>query len=118
MGFLNSLLKGLGFEGEKTEKPQKEKEEKNSSAYQNAGLEVDLNTIKSEPKAFTPLSEQDVQKLVDILKTGEAITVDLKNFSDSEYIRSLDFLSGAIYVLNGKIKKVGEKTFFFCPNLK
>ncbi len=118
MGFLNGLLRGLGFEGEKKEKPQKQKEEKLSSAYQNAGLEVDLSTIKSEPKIFTPINQQDVQNLVDILKTGEAITIDLKNFSDNEYIRALDFLSGAIYVLDGKIKKIAEKTFFFCPNLK
>lgn len=117
MGFLNGLLKGLGFEVEKKEKPHI-KEEKESKAYKNAGLEIDLSTIKSQPQIFAPNTEQDVQNLVDILKTGEAITIDLKNFSDSEYIRSLDFLSGAIYTLNGKIKKVSEKTFFFCPNIK
>ena len=112
MGLFNGFLRGLGFEGEKKVKSQKniEKEE-TPSAYTNAGAKFDL---ASQYQEIIPNNQQEVQNAVDILKNGETIIINLKQIKDGEYIRALDFLSGAIYVLNGKIKKINDKTFLFC----
>lgn len=119
MGLINSFLKGLGFEGNPSTKPTKNKEESNNTAYNSAGANFDLTALqeKKEIIVFTPKNEVEVQELVDKLKNGEDVTVDLQFLQEKELIRALDFMSGAIYVLNGKIKKVGNKTYFFCQKL-
>ncbi len=120
MGFLNGLLKGLGFESNKkvTEKPKVEKIENNEVSYKKSGAEYNLTDLKiDEKKIYKPNSQQDVQNIVDLLKKSECVMVDLQNMSGIEFVRALDFMSGAIYALNGKISKVGEKTFFFCPKI-
>lgn len=116
MGLLNGFLRGLGFEVGK--KPEKVKEEKvDNTAYTSAGAEYDLKTIKEQAIVYTPESEIEVQELVDKLRQGEDLTANLEKLKDRELTRALDFMSGAIYVLDGKIKKVGDKTYFFCQNL-
>ena len=115
MGFFSGILRGLGFEGE--QKPKEEKQEvKDISVYENKGAEFDLTEKEKDdkPVSFAPTSEKQVQDVVDSLKSGKDAIVDLKNLDAKEYIRALDFLSGAIYVLGGKIKKMSDKTFFFC----
>ena len=115
MGFFNGILRGLGFEGE--QKPKEEKPEvKDSSVYENKGAEYDLTAKEKDdkPVSFAPTSEQQVQDIVDSLKSGKDAIVDLKNLDAKEYTRALDFLSGAIYALGGRIKKLSDKTFLFC----
>ena len=118
MGFFNGLLRGLGFEGQTN--PNKEiKVEKQNSAYENKGAEFDLKSMpeKKEQKQFVPLSETDVQNIVDVMKTGADVSVNLEKMGSKEYMRALDFMSGAIYVLGGKIRKIAEKTYLFCQNV-
>ena len=115
MGFFDGLLRGLGFEG--PDKPKEQKQEtKDVSVYENKGAEYDLTkqTKEVKPVNFVPNSEKEVQSIVDVLKSGKDVIVDLKNFDTKEYIRALDFMSGAVYALGGKIKKMSEKTYFFC----
>ena len=115
MGFFNGILRGLGFEGQ--DKPKEEKQEtKDASVYENKGAEYDLTKQKNEvkPLNFAPTSEKEVQSIVDELKAGKDVIVDLKNLESKEFIRALDFMSGAVYALGGRISKVADKTYFFC----
>ena len=108
MGFWNSFMKTLGFESEKNEE-NSEKIEQPKVVERKA--EFDLKNMPSEEKIkqFSPSTQVEIQDIVDILKKGECVCVNLQNMGSASYIRSLDFLSGAIYVLNGKIKKNWEK---------
>ena len=118
MGFFNALLKGLGFEGEN--KPKSVEKEHNEVVNVNTIAKYDLKnmeTTKKEIKTFVPKNQQEIQDVVNVLKTGEVVNVNLENFVVSEYTRALDFMCGAIYVLNGKIKKNGDKTYLFYPNM-
>ena len=116
MGFWNSFMKTLGFESEKNEE-NSEKIEQPKVVERKA--EFDLKNMPSEEKIkqFSPSTQVEIQDIVDILKKGECVCVNLQNMGSASYIRSLDFLSGAIYVLFGKIKKNGEKTYTFYPNM-
>ena len=116
MGFLNGFLKGLGFESQSGETDLKDK----SVTYKTNSVEYNLNDIveQQEEKIHTPQNQEEVQSIVDRLKQGCPVTVNFEQLSNSDFIRALDFMSGATYVLNGKIKKLGNKIFFFCPNLK
>ena len=64
---------------------------------------------------FYPKSYDEVQKLIDYLKQGESVMLNLDNISDSDAQRMLDFASGAIYALNGSIQRVSGNIFLLTP---
>lgn len=64
---------------------------------------------------FYPKSYEDVQKLIDYLKQGESVMLNLDNISDAEAQRMLDFASGSIYALNGSIQRVSGNIFLLTP---
>ena len=116
MGFFNGIMKALGFESEE-KKQNKETEKKQENNLQKA--EYDLTNLQKEEKmkTFTPQNQVEVQEIVNVLKKGEVVCVNLQNFDQQNYTRALDFLSGAIYVLDGKIKRNGDKSYIFFPNV-
>lgn len=139
MGFFNKILKGLGFE-EDEEKPEKvkpvktkEKKEKLKPDFASFDLNkdnIDL-TEKVEEKKEEVIKEEkpvtvststsldiikvtnqvEVQKVVDKLKNGEQVIVNMSGLSSNDLTRSLDFLTGAVYALNRSMQKVDEAIF-------
>lgn len=64
---------------------------------------------------FYPKSYDEVNKLIDYLKQGESVMLNLDNISDGEAQRMLDFASGAVYALNGSIQRVSGNIFLLTP---
>ncbi|MBQ8468552.1 MAG: cell division protein SepF [Clostridia bacterium] len=64
---------------------------------------------------FYPKSYEEVQKVIDFLKQGESVMLNLDNISDAEAQRMLDFASGAIYALNGSLQRVSANIFLLTP---
>lgn len=116
MGFLNGLMKSLGFESDSKKQNTKQEEEKEIVTNK---AEYDLTNISQNEdiKEFRPQTQVEIQDIVNLLKNDEVVCVNLQDFDKANYTRALDFLSGAIYVLNGKIKRNGDKTFIFYPNV-
>ena len=117
MGFLDKLFKGLGFEGEqKQPKEQKHTEttKVEKATFATTGAKYDLAKLeeKKEPKLFEPQNQVEVQSVVDGLKSEQEIIVDLSKLNQTDYMRGLDFISGAIYFSGGKIQRVGDKKFY------
>ena len=111
-------MRGLGFEGQQKADESKQEKEQNS-VFDVKSAEYDL-TEKNEyqkPEEFVPKSEKEVQQIVDVLKLKRDVVVNFENLETREYVRALDFMSGAIYALGGRIKKISEKTYLFCVNL-
>lgn len=73
--------------------------------------------IDSENKVvfFTPKSYEDIQNLIDSLKKKQSLIVDVSDLDAKNTQRYLDFLSGAIYALNGSYQKIDNKKFYFAP---
>lgn len=63
----------------------------------------------------TPKSYEDIQKLIDSLKKKQSLIVDVSGLESKDTQRYLDFLSGAIYALNGSYQKIDNKKFYFAP---
>lgn len=63
----------------------------------------------------TPNSYEDIQKLIDSLKKKQSLIVDVSDLDPKNTQRYLDFLSGAIYALNGSYQKIDNKKFYFAP---
>ena len=175
MGFINWLMKGIGFEGDeedtlddsralerrqlreqkKRDKLAKKQEKKalalaekitnknneveetsysrseslnnsysynrdqynmQSSSYSNSYSSSGMGGYGSKNVVFYyPKSYSEVQKLIDFLKQGESVMLNLDNVSEDEAQRMLDFSSGAVYALNGSVQRVSGNIFLLTP---
>ena len=134
MGFFNWILHGLGFD-DKDDKKKKAKTEVADDKYANFnlhervagetnnfetmptatnfnsfGIQTESNIIMVEPK-----THKEIQQFVDYLKQGQSVAVNLEGISSSDSERILDFLSGAIYGLNGSIHRWHGDLFLLTP---
>lgn len=64
---------------------------------------------------YEPHSSNDVQTLIDFLKTRESAIVNLENVEDEISQRVLDFVSGAVYALNGSVSRISGNIFLLSP---
>ena len=82
--------------------------------YRNDFLhEVD---VAEDVTFFYPKDFAEVATIIDCLKTGKNVVVDLTKISVDSSKRILDFLSGAIYALGGGVCEVQKEVFMFSPN--
>lgn len=63
----------------------------------------------------SPKSINDLQKIVDQIKSKKGVMLDLEKANQVEHQRALDFLGGAIYSLNADIKKISNSKYLITP---
>ena len=136
MGFFDWVMHGLGFEttekkkekGKRTKTvepedkyanfnlhekigPQTEKPAQTvNNTFSNFGIQSESHIIMVEPKSYS-----EIQQCVDYLKQGQSVAVNLEGLSAEDMGRILDFLSGAIYGLNGSIHRWHGDLFLLAP---
>lgn len=137
MGFVNWIMNGLGFEGKEENKSKKtktktvEQEDKyaefnlhekiagetnapevapTAQNFAGFGIQTESNIIMVEPK-----THKEIQQVVDYLKQGQSVAVNLEGISSEDSMRILDFLSGAIYGVNGSIHRWYGDLFLLAP---
>lgn len=130
MGFFSKLLRGLGIETEGSEKKKQDKQPAdkyaNFNMHETKTPQMDsysndvvnsLNFGTGMPNMIIqrPTSHKDVQKVADILRQGQAELIDLAGLDAQDSGRILDFLSGAIYALNGSIHRINADQFILMP---
>lgn len=64
---------------------------------------------------YKPSTPDDVQTLIDFLKRREPAIVNLDEVEENSAQRVLDFVSGAIYALNGSIHRIAGNIFLISP---
>lgn len=64
---------------------------------------------------FQPQTYEDTQTIIDNLKTRKPVIVNLENLNVDVAQRVLDFISGAIYALDGSVRKVSKGIFLLAP---
>lgn len=67
--------------------------------------------ILLEPRAYS-----EAQQISDHLKRRNTVVVNLKRVTPEQAKRIVDFLSGTIYAIDGKIQKIGGGIFLCTPN--
>lgn len=133
MGFFDWVMHGLGFEnkgkkGGKTKTATEDDKYSNfnlheqvqgetntatpmsSTTFNSFGIQSESNIIMVEPKTL-----KEIQQVVDYLKQGQSVAVNLEGISTEDSNRILDFLSGAIYGLNGSIHRWHGDLFLLAP---
>ena len=81
-----------------------------------SGQVLNINSVKQEVVLFRPTNFNDCTKAADDLRDKKAIIVNMENVDKALSRRVVDFLSGCAYALDGKVKKIAQSTYLFCPH--
>lgn len=63
-----------------------------------------------------PGSFEDSQDICDMLLSGRAVVVNLEGFDPDDAQRIMDFISGAVYAISGKLHQISRYIFIFSPD--
>ena len=136
MGFGDWLMKGLGFDSKKKES-KTVVEEPVDDKYANFNMHVkqepatDTNVARTGYQTdsfnigmrdnliiYAPSTMKEIQSAVDCLRQNQSVMLDLEKIGDEDRTRVLDFISGAIYGLNGSIHRFKDDSFILTPEGK
>lgn len=125
---LDKLLNIIGLESTTVEEDDPEAEEyyeeeevelfeESKKARGRKGGLVDIRNIPSFGKVvvYQPVSYDDTQNIVDNLKERKPVIINLETLDIELAQRVLDFISGAVYALDGTIQKVARGIFVIAP---
>ena len=74
------------------------------------------NSGKQEVVLFHAKTFDDAAQAADELRKRKAVILNMENVDKALTRRVVDFLSGAVYALDGSVKKVAQSTYLFCPH--
>lgn len=134
MGLFDKIMSAFGFQSEGGKKKKKGKDFADGDKYTNFNLHV-KNDSSAQPNAnpysqmadnlnigveqnlilCEPKSHKDVQAAVDYLRQNQSVLMNLGGLDGDDAGRILDFLSGAIYGLNGSILRYQQDSFILMP---
>lgn len=63
-----------------------------------------------------PVSFEDSQDICDMLLSGTAAVVNLEGFDPDDAQRIMDFISGCVYAIGGKLHQISKYIFIFSPD--
>ncbi len=63
----------------------------------------------------TPKDFSDIEKLINMMKKGNGLVVDLSKSDEKITQRMVDFLVGAVYALDGKIESLTTTMYLMTP---
>ena len=81
-----------------------------------SGQVLNMSSGKQEVVLFHAKTFDDAAKAADELRRKKAVILNMENVDKSLTRRVVDFLSGAVYALDGRVKKVAQCTYLFCPH--
>ena len=80
------------------------------------GQVLNMSSGKQEVVLFHAKTFDDAAKAADELCKRKAVILNMENVDKALTRRVVDFLSGAVYALEGRVKKVAQSTYLFCPH--
>lgn len=80
------------------------------------GQVLNMNSGKQEVILFHAKTFDDAAKAADELRKKKAVILNMENVDKSLTRRVVDFLSGSVYALDGRVKKIAQSTYLFCPH--
>ncbi|HHY83244.1 MAG TPA: cell division protein SepF [Clostridiales bacterium] len=123
--FMNKFLNFIGLEENIIDEPIDTEEKKESDEL----IEPNFQTKHRKGKVvnihqstyikvvvYQALTYDDTQNIIDNLKNRKPIIVNLDSLEQDLAQRVLDFMSGAVYALDGNIQKVSRNIFVLVPS--
>ena len=104
------------FASTKETKTKEVKETKEPFSAPKKGKIVNIHTTTQlKVVVVQPVAFEDSKEIADHLKTKKPIVVNLENIDREVAKRIIDFLSGAVYSLDGNIQKISNGIFLIVP---
>lgn len=96
--------------------PKEAKEPKEPNPLQKRGKIVNIHTTTQlKVVVVQPVTFEDSKEIADHLKTKKPIVVNLENIDRDIAKQIIDFLSGAVYALDGNIQRISNGIFLIVP---
>jgi len=125
--FINKMLNLVGFDNE-DELMDEEENNVFSNRYQESARETNTVTKKNSGKlvnlsnanqlklvVMQPNSYEEAQDICDHLKEKKPVVINLEYADKVTATKLIDFLSGAVYAVDGHIEKVSPTIFLIVP---
>lgn len=113
----NKILKFFGLSEVQTENKFEDEEEIQAEKLQ--GQDSKIVSISKNKKLklliHQPESYNEVQTIVDDLKSRKPVILNLERIEHDQARRLIDFIGGAVYGIDGSIYKVSKGVFIFTP---
>lgn len=71
----------------------------------------DLEVCVMKPSTF-----EESQEIGDLLLSGKPTVINLEGFDDKVAQRIMDFVSGCVYAINGKLHRISNSIFIVSPD--
>lgn len=125
---LNKVLDFVGWETEEVEdeiyddeevieETEKSESRKPNNGKKNHGKVLNLNSsYSSKVVIVSPKNINDAKDICDHLRANRSIVLNVEDVEIPTAQRIVDFLSGAVYSLDGNIQKVSAGIFLATPN--
>lgn len=124
---LNKMLDFVGWETEEVEDDLYEdenideagKSESRGTAYgrKSQGKVLNLNNnANTKVVIISPHNINDAKDICDHLRANRSIVMNVEDIETQTAQRIVDFLSGAVYSLDGNIQKISSGIFLATPN--
>ncbi|MDO4493264.1 MAG: cell division protein SepF [Clostridia bacterium] len=65
---------------------------------------------------YHPMSFDDTQKIIDSLRQGRPVVVNIQDVEVSNAMRILDFIYGGVYALDGSICRISDGVYVVAPS--
>lgn len=123
MSFMDKMKSAIGLGEEEyydeddiltEEYEQPEQEEVHSFGRKNKVVNIHATT-QLKVVVMQPDSFEDAKGIADHLKTKKPVIINLEGLETDVARRVVDFLSGAVYGLDGNIQKVSSGIFLIAP---
>lgn len=127
--FMNKMLNYVGFENDYDEAEDAYEETAQEDAFDDepvydrfsdrrSSRVVKLHNSNAQMRVVViqPESFEEARDITNHLKSKKPIVINLESVDKTVARRIIDFLSGAVYALDGGIQKVSNGIFIIAPN--
>ncbi len=105
-----------GFYEEELEEPEEQRAPRRRQQQQPKVVGLPNSAAKMRMLVFQPSSYEEAECIIDNLKARKPVIMNLDDLEVELGQRILDFVGGAVYSLNGDIKKVARSIFVVAPS--
>ena len=103
MGFFDKFMNALGFASESDLENMKNRAAGKEKLAPQPPIQSEYNFNQTKGKdiiSFSPTTQEEVENIVEFLKNGASVKVDLSEFCEADLFRAIDFLQGAAFALS------------------
>lgn len=110
----SSVNNTTNFTDARKDRPQKVEKSVNTNVSKVVPIRSAVRGL--EVCIMKPTSFEDSQDICDMLLSGRAAVINLEGFDVDIAQRVMDFISGAVYALNGKLHQISSYIFIISPD--